>query len=296
MRSTSAITLWAAMSATSPALAQSAPADPHAVHATSSQRDDVDHSQMDHSQMDHSQPVSSQPREPIPTPTAADLAAAFPPLRTHHLHDSGPFAYVLVDRLEGWNRDAGSGQAWEVDAWFGGDIHRLRLRSEGERGQGRTDAADVELLYSRSISPWWDVVAGVRQDFVPGPSLTRAAIGVQGLAPYKFEVDATLYFGGDSAAALKLEAEYSLLLTDRWILQPRVEGQFAAEDDRRRATGAGLDTAAVGFRLRYEISRRFAPYIGWEHERRFGNAADFARSDGEADRESRFVAGLRFWF
>ena len=291
MQSTLAMTLLTALSAATPALAQSVPADPHAAHATSSQRDDVDHSQMDHSQA-----PAIEPREPIPTPTAADLAAAFPPLRTHHLHDSGPVAYVLVDRLEGWNRDAGSGQAWEVDAWFGGDINRLRLRSEGERGQGATHAADVELLYSRAISPWWDVVAGVRQDFAPGPSLTRAAIGLQGLAPYKFEVDATLYLGGDSVAALKLEAEYSLLLSQRWILQPRIEAEFAAEDDRRRASGAGLDAASLGLRLRYEVSRRFAPYIGWEHERRFGNGARFALHEGEPARESRFVAGLRFWF
>jgi copper resistance protein B len=256
----------------------------------------MDHSQMDHSQMDHSQPAGQRAREPIPPITDADLAAAFPSLRTHHVHESGPVAYVLVDRLEGWNRDSGSGQAWEVDSWFGGDIQRLRLRSEGERAAGRTHAANVDLLYSRAVSPWWDVVVGLRQDFAPGPSLTRGAIGLKGMAPYKFEIDATLYVGGDSDAALALEAEYTLLLTHRWILQPRLEAQFAAGDDPRRLTGAGLDSVSAGLRLRYEFTRRFGPYLGWEHERRFGNSADFTRAAGEHARETRFVAGLRFWF
>ncbi len=204
--------------------------------------------------------------------------------------------YLLVDRLEGWDRDAGSGQAWEINGWYGGDLHRLRLRSEGEREGGRTHAADAELLYGRAISPWWEWVAGLRQDFAPGASRTRAALGFQGLAPYKFEVSATAYIGGGSGAALRLEGEYTLLLTSRWILQPRLEANFSAREDARRGEGGGLDSASAGLRLRYEVSRRFAPYIGWEHERRFGDAARFGEAEGEPSRASRFVAGVRFWF
>jgi len=256
----------------------------------------MDHSRMDHSRMAPADVSPSPVPAPVPVPTAADLAAAFPALHGGHVHGNAPVHYLLVDRLEGWNRDAGSGQAWEVNGWYGGDIHRLRLRSEGERGGGRTHEADLELLYGRAISPWWELVGGLRQDFKPGAARSRAAIGIQGLAPYKFEVSATAYFGGDSQAALRVEGEYTLLLTQRWILQPRLEANLSADEDRGRGEGGGLDIVSAGLRLRYEVSRRFAPYIGWEHERRLGDAADFARQDGEAARESRFVAGVRFWF
>ena len=260
----------------------------------------MDHSQMDHAQMDHSQMDRSRmdhaqmdlPRTPVPVPTAEDYAAAFPDLHTTHSHTSMPVSYLLVDRLEAWDRASGSGQAWEVNGWYGGDIHRLRLRSEGERDRGRTHEADVELLYGRAISPWWEVVAGMRQDFIPGAAQTRAAIGIQGLAPYKFEVSATAYLGGPSVAALRVEGEYTLLLTSRWILQPRMEAHLSAEQDAARGAGGGLDSASLGLRLRYEINRRFAPYLGWERVRYFGDAADLA----DSDRESRFVAGVRFWF
>ena len=262
----------------------------------------MDHSQMDHSQMDHSRMNHSRmdpadaPLMPVPVPTAADIEAAFPTLHGGHVHGNAPVHYVLVDRLEGWNHGAGSGQAWEVNGWYGGDIHRLRLRSEGERAGGKTHDADLELLYARAISPWWELVGGLRQDFRPGAARTRAALGILGLAPYKFEVSATAYFGGDSKAALRMEGEYTLLLTQRWVLQPRIEANLSADDDRARGEGGGLDNVSAGLRLRYEVSRRFAPYVGWERERRFGDAADFARDDGERTRDSRFVAGLRFWF
>lgn len=288
-----------------PALAQEHAAHPQPMDAAQVDHSKMDHSKMDHSMdhskmdhaaMNHSQNATDVPRTPIPALTAEDFASAFPVLHTGHGHSTKLVSYVLVDRLEGWNRDAGSGQAWEVNGWFGGDIHRLRLRSEGERAGGRTHSADVELLYGRAITPWWEVVAGVRQDFAPGAAQTRAAIGIQGLAPYKFEVSATAYLGGGSDAALRLEGEYTLLLSRRWILQPRVEAELSSSEDAGRGEGGGLDSVSAGLRLRYEVSRRFAPYVGWEHERRFGNAADLARDAGERTRDSRFVAGVRFWF
>lgn len=288
-----------------PALAQEHAAHPQPMDAAQVDHSKMDHSKMDHSMdhskmdhaaMNHSQNATDVPRTPIPALTAEDFASAFPVLHTGHGHSTKPVSYVLVDRLEGWNRDAGSGQAWEVNGWFGGDINRLRLRSEGERAGGRTHSADVELLYGRAITPWWEVVAGVRQDFAPGAAQTRAAIGIQGLAPYKFEVSATAYLGGGSDAALRLEGEYTLLLSRRWILQPRVEAELSSSEDAGRGEGGGLDSVSAGLRLRYEVSRRFAPYVGWEHERRFGNAADLARDAGERARDSRFVAGVRFWF
>jgi len=244
-----------------------------------------------------SAPASALPREPIPALTDADRAAAFPVLRTHTmLHAPSRTGYLLFDRLEGWDNDRGSGQAWEASAWYGGDIDRLWLRSEGERSGGRTEAADLEALYGHAVSPWWDLLVGVKQDFASGDARTSAAFGVQGLAPYKFEVAATLYVGEGGSASARLEGEYDVLLTNRWILQPRLEAEAAFADDRAHGIGSGLSTVEAGLRLRYEISRRFAPYLGVVHERAFGTTADYRRDAGEAARETRVVAGVRVWF
>ncbi|MDV0438908.1 copper resistance protein B [Xanthomonas sacchari] len=273
------------------------------------------HDGMHHDRMDHATPSApeptatatachcpasadtSLPREPIPPITAADRAAAFPVLRDHGMaHGAARTGYLLVDRLEGWNNAHGSGQAWEARGWYGGDIDRLWLRSDGEREGGRTTASSLELAYGRAISPWWDVLIGGRQAFAPGSARTSAAFGVQGMAPYKFEVSAMLYVGAGGHASLHLEGEYDVLLTNRLILQPRLEAELVARDDPAHRTGNGLATVEGGLRLRYEITRRFAPYIGVDHVRHFGDTADLRRGDGEAVRETRWVAGLRFWF
>ncbi len=244
-----------------------------------------------------SAPAPTLPREPIPALTDADRAAAFPVLRTQAmLHAPSRTGYLLFDRLEGWDNDHGSGQAWEATAWYGGDIDRLWLHSEGERSGGRTEAADLEALYGHAVSPWWDLLVGVKQDVAPGDARTSAAFGVQGMAPYKFEVAATLYVGEGGSASTRLEGEYDVLLTNRWILQPRLEAEAAFADDRAHGVGSGLSTVEAGLRLRYEISRRFAPYLGVVHERAFGATADYRHDAGEAARKTRIVAGVRVWF
>ncbi|MCW0375690.1 Copper resistance protein B [Xanthomonas sacchari] len=273
------------------------------------------HDGMHHDGMDHAMPTApaptatalacqcpasadtSLPREPIPPITAADRAAAFPVLRDHGMaHGAARTGYLLVDRLEGWDNAHGSGQAWEARGWYGGDIDRLWLRSDGEREGGRTTASTLELAYGRAISPWWDMLIGARQTFAPGRARTSAAFGVQGMAPYKFEVSAMLYVGEGGHASLHLEGEYDVLLTNRLILQPRLEAELAARDDPAHRTGSGLASVEGGLRLRYEVTRRFAPYVGVEHVRSFGDTTDLRRADGEAARETRWVAGLRFWF
>lgn len=266
------------------------------------------HAPMDHTKMDHTLPTKAAtqppasptgttlPREPIPQPTAEDIAAAFAPLQSHAMHSAGVNHYVLLDRLEAFDTDRSSGQDWEARAWIGGDIDRLWLRSEGERHDGRTQAAFLEAFYGHAISPWWDLLVGARQDIGAGEHRSWAAFGVQGLAPYKFETEATLYVGSGSRAALRLEGEYEVLLTNRLILQPRVEADIALTNDNSRGIGSGLEEVEVGLRLRYEITRRFAPYIGWVHSRSFGDTARNAVIEGEAARDSRFVAGLRIWF
>ncbi|WP_456362892.1 copper resistance protein B [Xanthomonas arboricola] len=266
------------------------------------------HGAMDHSDMEHaphaeavtqtpaSPGTGALPRTPIPEPTAEEIAAAFTPLQHHAMHAPGINHYVLLDRLEAFDTTRGSGQDWEARAWIGGDIDRLWLRSEGERQDGRTQAASVEAFYGHAISPWWDLLVGARQDIGAGEHRNWAAFGVQGLAPYKFETEATLYVGSGSRAALRLEGEYEVLLTNRLILQPRVEADIALTDDDRRGVGSGLEQVEVGLRLRYEITRRFAPYVGWVHSRSFGDTARRAAIDDEPARDSRFVAGLRIWF
>ena len=288
------------------------PQDPHAGHDMPAPAKDDPHAGHDMSSMDHSMHggdphaghampaklASDTPREPIPVPTSDDFDAAFPVLKPHAMEHAPAFnSLVVVDHLEAWDNAHGNGQSWGINAWLGTDLNRLWIRSEGERSDNALGDWSVDALYGHSISPWWDVVTGVRQDNNrESPDLTRAAIGFQGMAPYKFEISAMAYIGGPRKAELAFEAEYDVLLTNRLILQPVVEASIVADDDPHRGVGKGLSSVEAGLRLRYEITRRFAPYVGFIHERSFGRTADMHRDAGEDVGESRWVAGVRFWF
>lgn len=237
---------------------------------------------------------SQMPKSPIPPITDDDRAAAASPMHGHE-HGRTVFAFLMVDRLEHWSDGAG-GEAWGVKGWIGNDDHRLWLRSEGEREAGNLADADLEVLYGRPVARWWDVQAGVRRTFGPGPSRTAAALGVSGIAPGKFEIEATGCLDGDGRVSARAEAAYTLLLTNRLILEPRIEAGWQARDDRARGLGAGLSSLEGGLRLRYEIDRRFAPYVGIVRTEAFGATADLRRVDGEAIGETRIVAGLRLRF
>ena len=243
------------------------------------------------------QAAAQTPVTPIPALTDADRAAAFPVL--HHdgmRHPDSAVGHLAFNRLEAWDTDHGSGQAWEASGWYGGDIHRIWLRSEGERADGHTGSASLELLYGRSVSAWWDVLAGIRHDFAPGRSQDWLAVGVQGLAPYLVEVSATAYLGESGRSMLGLELEYELLLSNRLILQPMLEATVHGKADPARGVGSGLSTVEAGLRLRYEVHRRFAPYLGVVHERSFGETAAMRRDAGGSGRDTHLVAGIRFWF
>lgn len=258
----------------------------------------MDHGAMqgtDHSAMGDSDPSPTEPRQPIPPLTDAERAAAFPDLAGHD-HGQTIHSFFLLDKLEAFDADPGTGLTWEGLGWIGSDTNRLWLRSEGERTDGNTESADLEVLYGRSISPWWDIVAGVRHDFKPGASQSFAAFGVQGLAPQKFEVEATGYVGERGQTAARFEVEYELPFSGRLILQPMVEANLYGKTDRMRGIGSGLSTAEVGLRLRYEFTRKFAPYVGVVYERAFGNTADLRRDDFERVDDTRIVIGLRTWF
>jgi len=246
------------------------------------------------------QPMQSaaptESRTPIPVLTDADRAAATFDSAGHSVHDDSINYFVLVDQLEWQNARGGSALNWDVNGWIGGDVNRLWLRSEGERSNGKLDEAQLEMLFGRAISPWWDVVGGVRHDFKPGKSQTWAAFGVQGLALYNFETEATAYVGESGQTAARLKGDYDILITNRLILQPSAEVNFYGQNDRRREVGSGLSGTEVGLRLRYEVKRELAPYIGVTWNKSYGNTADLARADGKKATETRFVAGVRFWF
>jgi copper resistance protein B len=258
--------------------------DPHAGHAAPSDDPHAAH---------RDSPATSTPRTPVPVLTDADRAAAFPNVGGHAAHDRAMHSYWLFDKLEA-RREAGAG--WEAEAWIGGDVNRFWIRTEGETHDGALEHASVELLGGRGVSAWWDVVAGVRHDWGDAPSQTFLAVGVQGLAPYKIELEATAYLGDGGQAGLRLEAGYETLLTPRWIVQWDLEAEAWGRDDARRGLGAGLSTLTAGARLRYEVNRRIAPYVGIEAERAFAGTADARRAAGDAVHDTRLVAGIRFWF
>ena len=239
--------------------------------------------------------AQQQPVTPIPVLTDEDRAAAFPDVGAHPQEDRLNY-YVLFDRLE-WRAGSHERTAnWDSVGWFGGDINRLWFRTEGEVDRKAVREAEAHLLYGRSFSRWWDFVAGVRQDFRPGPAQTWGAVGIQGLAPNFFEVEATAYVGASGRSQVRLETEYELLITNRLILQPRAEINVSGKSDPRRGLGSGLSTGEAGLRLRYEFRREFAPYVGLEWDRKFGGTADFARGQGDPTGGTRFVAGVRVWF
>ncbi|MGN8124644.1 copper resistance protein B [Pseudomonas sp. 22082] len=260
----------------------------------------MDHSRMgDLQSMDDGmmQPAApTESRTPIPALTDADRAAVFTSHAGHQVHDSAINTYFLADKLEWQDADDASTLAWDLSGWIGGDIDRLWLRSEGERSNGKTEDAEIQALWGHAISPWWDVVSGVRQDFKPGAPQTWAAFGLQGMALYNFEAEATAFLGENGQSAVRLEGDYDILLTNRLILQPTAELNVYGKNDPQRGIGSGLSNTEAGLRLRYEIRREFAPYIGVTWNRTYGQTADYAREESEDRSEARLVLGVRLWF
>jgi len=221
---------------------------------------------------------------------------ALPGPRQLRLADEHNFASLLVDRFErSFGRDSNE-TAYEVQGWFGRDYDRLVIKAEGDITGGEIAESRTEALWGHAIANYWDTQLGVRVDTGPGPNRTWLALGVQGLAPYWFEVDATAYVGNSGRTALRVGVEYELLLTQRLVLQPRAEANFYGKSDTERDIGGGLSDATAGLRLRYEVTRQVAPYVGVEWTGKFGNTKDLVRAAGERTSDTRVVAGLRFWF
>jgi copper resistance protein B len=216
--------------------------------------------------------------------------------RMMEMNDAAAFGKLLVDQLE-WRRGDGTeGPAWEAMGWYGTDYDKLWFRTEGVRIGSVTEDARAELLWDRIFSRWWSVQAGVRHDFANGPSRNWLALGVQGLAPYFFQIEATAYIGDAGRTAARFRAEYELLFTQRLILQPELEVNAYGKDDPERQVGAGFSDLQLGLRLRYEIRREFAPYLGVAWYRSLGKTAELVSGAGNDPSVLQVLAGVRFWF
>jgi len=203
----------------------------------------------------------------------------------------------MLDRFENRRDDGEDLRLWEAQLNVRSDYQGMALKIDGERPEGGpTESAEYQLLYQRLVSDFFDAQFGVRYDDRPEPSRTYAVVGLQGLAPYWFEVDANLYLSDEGDASASLEAEYDLLLTQRLVLQPAAELNVAFSDDEEIGVGSGISGAELGLRLRYELHRKFAPYLGVNWEKKFGDTADFARDEGEDTESTAWVLGVTAWF
>lgn len=242
---------------------------------------------------------------PAPRPPMDHYADRFFPAeemeraRMESMRESGgqTLYQVIFNLAEVQARSGRGGYRWDGEAFVGGDINRLWLKSEGEGAfREGVESAEIQALYSRAIGPYFNLQAGVRHDFQPAPTQTYATIGFEGLAPYMFEVEGALFLSDKGDLLGRFEGYYDQRITQRLILQPRVEFNLSAQDMPRNRLGSGLIDAELGLRLRYEVSRQFAPYVGISYETKTGRTADFALADGKDPTTTSFVAGVRFWF
>lgn len=213
-----------------------------------------------------------------------------------HMGGDESVGKLLIDQLEAFDGRDGHGQSWELGGWYGTDENKLWIRSEGERSAGKMQEGDAEVFWNHAIATYWGSQLGVRHDFGVGPGRTWVALGVQGLAPYWFELEATAYAGSSGRTAARLRVDYDVLFTQRLILTPELEANLYGKRDPARGIGSGLSDVQFGLRLRYEIRREFAPYVGINWVRRFGNTASPARAAGEHTLDRQIVAGVRIWF
>ena len=322
---------FAAMALAAPAAAQSghgghgsaAPVQP--APETPAPEDHGDHQRMEgacppeHAAMGHCEPAEARAAGPSGA-TATDLPSGAAPApappgdwyadrfypkgemeRARHamMKESGGLAtgFLGFNLAEYQAREGRDGYRWKAEGWYGGDINRLTIKSEGEGAFGEAiESAETQLLYSRAVGPYFNLQAGIRQDLGRGPDRTYASAGFEGLAPYWFEVEGALFLSNKGDLTGRIEGYYDQRMTQNLVLQPMAELNFAAQDVPENGIGSGLYDVELGLRLRYEIVREFAPYVGVEWTRRFGDTARYARAAGEGRGGVGFVLGVRAWF
>jgi len=288
----------------------------------------MDHSGMDHSRMNHAAGQRNQGADPAPRqdmagmghsmggtgpgmrmgpmqggspppgardPDAYAEGTSFANLPGNEMHDEMPFGRVLLDKFEYAKGDGEHGQNLEAEAWYGNDYNKAWFKAEGERRDGHLQSMRTEALWDRTFATFWSTQLGVRHDTGGGGSRDWLAFGVRGLAPYWFDTEATAYWSGGRLGA-RFNVRYELLFTQQLILEPEIEANLYSKSDPARGLGSGLSDLELGMRLRYEIRRQFAPYIGVTWARNFGDTADFARARGDRNKSTQIVAGVRMWF
>jgi len=235
------------------------------------------------------------------TPLAPDQPQSMPGMvaggAMQPVMDQSIFAHLIFNELEGRFGGSNPEFRWEGQGWIGTDYDKLWIKSEGTlQSNGTLDDGQQQFLYSRAVTTYFDLQGGLRSDIDSRPTRNWAAFGIQGLAPYFFDLELTGYVSGQGHLAAKLEASYDLLLTQRLILQPQIEVNLYSKADPARLVGAGFSDIDTGIRLRYEFTRNFAPYLGVVYEGKFGQTASYTRRAGESTSDFRFVFGVRAWF
>jgi copper resistance protein B len=240
-------------------------------------------------------PMPANMAMPMTGMTSTQPQAASSSMQNMDMNDNASHVMLLIDQLEYANGYSGNGPAWEAEAWYGSDNNKLWLRSEGEGSRGRIDDGDIEVLWNHPASAFWNTQLGVRHDLCLGPQRNWMALGLEGVAPYWIELEATAYVGESDRLAARIRAEYTLRFTQRWLLQPEFEVNLYSKDDPAQRIGSGVSNAQLGLRLRYEVTRQLAPYMGLVWTRRFGATAGFAHADQVPVFDRQFVIGLHMW-
>jgi copper resistance protein B len=251
-------------------------------------RDEPSHGhEQTQSELEHVPPAP--PRLVLPPTSAEEMSEMM------QMDDAASIGMVQADQLEWRSGDGPDALAWKVHAWYGNDYDKLWIETEGEHIDSDAEGR-AEVLWDHVVSRWWSVQVGARQDFGAGPSRTWAAVGLQGLAPYFIDIDASFYVGEGGRTALRVSAEQDLFITQRWVLQPELELDAYGKDDARNHIASGLSKLELALRLRYEIRRELAPYIGIGWQRGIRDTADLAREEGKDVSVVTFLAGVRAWF
>jgi copper resistance protein B len=212
------------------------------------------------------------------------------------MDDDPLLTMLVVDQLEIRNNDGRDPLVWDAEGWIGKDLHKLWIKTEGEYVDSRVEEVELQALYSRAVAPFWDIQLGWRRNIRPTPNRDWLAFGVKGLAPYFFDIDAALFVGDAGRTSARLQVEYEIMLTQRLVLVPEIELNLYGKDDPATGIGSGLSNIEAGLRLRYEIRREFAPYIGLNWTKLYGDTADFARAEEVDTDDIQFVFGVRAWF
>jgi copper resistance protein B len=197
---------------------------------------------------------------------------------------------VTLDQLEYQASDE-KAISWDTSVWIGYDLNKLYLYTEGEKPKNGDTESETQLVFSHAIAPFWDIQTGIGYDTGEDDSQAWAILALSGLAPYFFETRATMLVGEDGNVGIRIGLEYEALVTQRLILTPSLESDFYTKDTPEMTYGKGLSNITAGLRLRYEIKREFAPYIGIEWTKNYGNTANMNPLD-----ETYITAGARIWF